>query len=147
MAQNQNKSLSRTKLGVIIGIVGFGLSYFVSQQFFYKSVSFDKTMMEAASELNKTCPVMIDKETRLDNTATAGNVFNYNFTLVNVSKSEISIDTIKKYTEPGLINNVKTNPDLKIFRDNNITLEYNYRDKDGVFVMKISVTPDMYATE
>jgi len=43
------------------------------------------------------------------------------------------------------INNVKTNPDLKIYRDNKVTMAYNYKDKNGIFVLKISVTPGLYA--
>ncbi len=52
--------------------------------------------------------------------------------------------TVKKYIEPGIINNVKTSNDLKVYRDNKTTMIYNYRDKNGVFVLKLSVTPDMY---
>ena len=59
-------------------------------------------------------------------------------------KAEINLDTVKKYFEPGLINNVKTNPDLKTYRDNKTTMIYSYRDKKGEFVVKFSVTPDMY---
>jgi hypothetical protein len=103
-------------------------------------------MMEAASELNKTCPFMVDKDTRLDNAAALpGNIFQYNYTLVNLDKSEVNVDTVKKYVEPGLINNVKTSPGLKVYRDNKVTMAYNYRDKNGVFVLKITVTPDLYA--
>ena len=102
-------------------------------------------MMEAASELNKTCPIMVDKDTQLDNAvAMPDNVFQYNYTLVNLEKSQVNIDTVKKYIEPGLINSVKTNPDLKNYRDNKVTMAYSYKDKNGVFILKISVTPDLY---
>jgi hypothetical protein len=88
---------------------------------------------------------MVDQDTRLDNAvALPGNVFQYNYTLVNLEKSEVNIDTVKKYIEPGIINNVKTSPDLKAYRDNKVTMAYYYKDKNGVFVLKISVTPDMY---
>ena len=88
---------------------------------------------------------MIDQYTRLDNTVAFPNKsFQYNYTLINMDKSEVNLDTVKKYIEPGIINNVKTNPDLKIYRENNTTMIYNYRDKNGVFVLKIAVTPEMY---
>lgn len=145
MEQTGNKSKRKKTIGTIVGMVAFGLSYFAVQQIFFKPVSFDKAMMEAASELNKTCPIMVDQYTRLDNAvALPDNIFQYNYTLVNLDKSEVNLDTVKKYVEPGLINNVKTNPGLKIYRDNKVTMAYYYKDKNSEFVLKISVTPDMY---
>lgn len=132
-------------LGAIFGIVSFVLAYWGVQQIFFKPPSFDKVMMEAASELNKTCPIMVDQYTRLDNAvALPDNVFQYNYTLVDIIQSEVNLDTVRKYIEPGIINNVKTNPDLKIYRDNKTTMVYYYKDKNGVFVFKLAVTPKMY---
>jgi len=129
----------------ILGILFGALAYFAVQHFLFREPSIDKVFMNAASELNKTCPIMIDQETRLDNAVAMPNKsFQYNYTLINLNKSEISIDTVKKYLEPSIINNVRTNPDLKIYRDNKITMIYYYRDKNGEFVHKLSVTPEMY---
>lgn len=146
MKHADDKNNRNKIIGTVVGIVVFGLSYLAVQQLFFKPVSLDKAMMEAASELNKTCPIMVDQDTRLDNAvALPGNIFQYNYTLVNLYKSEVNIDTVKKYFEPGIINNVKTNPDLKVYRDNKVTMAYYYKDKNGEFVLRISVTPDMYA--
>ena len=131
--------------GAIVSIIAFGLSYYAVQQIFLKPPSLDKVMMQAASELNKTCPIMVDQYTRLDNAvALPDNSFQYNYTLVNLTKGEVNLDTVKKYVEPGILNNVKTNPDMKIYRDNKTTMIYYYKDKNGEFVHKFSVTPDMY---
>ncbi len=132
-------------LGMVVGIIAFGLSYWGVQQIFFKPPSFDKVMMNAASELNKTCPIMVDQNTRLDNAvALPDKALQYNYTLVDIEKLDVNPDTIKKYIEPNIINNIKTSPDLKIYRDNKATMIYNYRDKNGVFVLKLSITPDMY---
>lgn len=144
-----NSRLNMKKItGTIVGIIAFALSYFVVKQIFFKPVTFDKAMMKAASDLNKTCPIMIDKDTRLDNAvALPNNKFQYNYTMVNMDKSEldVDIDTLKNYMEPVIINNARTNPSLKTFRENKVTLAYNYRDKNGVFILEIKVTPDLYA--
>lgn len=148
MEQTNNTNKRKQMIGIVVGIITFGLAYVAVQQLFFKPASFDKAMMEAASELNKTCPIMIDQDTRLDNAvALPGHVFQYNCTLVNLSKSEINIDTLRKYVAPGIINNIKTNPSLKAYRDNKVTMTYNYKDKSGVFILDISVTPDMYADQ
>jgi len=45
---------------------------------YFRKPSIDKNLMEIASELNKTCPVMVDSLTRLDNTVALPNkVFQY----------------------------------------------------------------------
>jgi hypothetical protein len=143
---SEPKQDKRKKLiGSLVGVIAFGLAYWGVQQLFFKPPTFDKVMMQAASELNKNCPVMVDEQTRLDNTvALPNNSFQYNYTLINLKKLEVNLDTIKKYVEPGIINNVKTNPDMKIQRDNKTTIIFYYKDMNGEFVHKISVTPDMY---
>jgi len=120
---------------VIIGI----------QQFFFKAPSYDKAMMQAASEINKSCPMMVDKETRLDNAvALPDNVFQYNYTLVNMAKSDLDLVQLEEYMRPNLINTVKTNPDMKVNREHRTTFGYYYKDKNGEFLIKILVTPDLY---
>jgi len=136
----------KTKLiGSIAGAVIFILASWGVRQVFFKQPSIDKVLMEAASEINKTLPIMVDQYTRLDNTiALPDKSLQYNYTLVELTAEEVNVDTIKKYMEPTIINTVRTSPDLKIYRENKVTMIYNYKDKNGVFVYKLSVTPDMY---
>jgi len=142
MEQTENKKMNfKTLAGIVVGIVAMVLV----QQFFFKSPSFDKQMMQMASELNKTCPVMVDAETRLDNTvALPDKIFTYNYTLVNQVKDSINVEELKDYLTPLVTNNIKTNPVMKFYRDNKITLSYYYKDKQGVFLLNIDVTPDKY---
>ena len=142
MEQTENKKMNfKTLAGIVVGIVAMVLV----QQFFFKSPSFDKQMMQMASELNKTCPVMVDAETRLDNTvALPDKIFTYNYTLVNQVKDSLNVEELKNYLTPLVTNNIKTNPVMKFYRDNKITLSYYYKDKQGVFLLNIDVTPDKY---
>ena len=144
----ESKKTSENKkriLPTIVGIIAFGLSYFAVQHFLFKKPSFDKVMVEVASELNKTCPLMVDQNTRLDNTmAMPNNIFVYNYTLVNLEKEKIDINEMKDFIEPNVINNMKTNPDMKLYRENRTTMTYNYKDKNGEFLLKIEVTPEKY---
>ena len=88
---------------------------------------------------------MVDSGTRLDNAISIpGNKLAYNYTLVNLLKADIDIDQLQEQMRPLLVNSVKTHDDLKIFRNNNVTLVYNHKDKDGVFLFKITVTPADY---
>lgn len=130
-------------LKAIIGfIVAFVVVFFATQYFFKPSL--DKQLVEIASEMNRSCPMNVDKYTTLKNVvALPDKTLQYNYSLV-ISKEEIKIDTVKKYFFPSLLLNAKTNPGMKIIRDNKVTLNYHYADKNGIFVTEYLITPDMY---
>ncbi|MUP39139.1 hypothetical protein [Labilibaculum euxinus] len=150
----KTKNRKGIKLGIIFTLVfavAFAIFYSLGQiggeglvELFREKVS-EKVLMVTASELNKTCPVMIDNATRLDNTiALPGNVFQYNYTLIDMSKDSVNIEELKAYLEPTIINFVKTNPDMQILRDNKVQVNYYYKDKSGVYLFTISVKPEQY---
>jgi hypothetical protein len=148
------KKLSKgNKVGIGF-LIGFAIFYAVGQfggeyiASLIRGPLYDKEMMQFASELNKNCPVMIDNATRFDNaTPLPGKVFQYNYTLISMVKDSIDIEQLKKYVRPSIINFVKTTPEMKTIRDNKVTINYSYRDKAGVFLFTISVTPDEYKEE
>jgi hypothetical protein len=46
--------------------------------------------------------------------------------------------------KPAMINNAKSNPDLQLFRDNNVILEYYFRDELGKFMTRVEIVPAEY---
>jgi hypothetical protein len=124
-------------------VVGFIIMFFVTQSFFKPSI--DKQLAEFANEFNKTCPMNIDEFTTLKNVVALPNkTIQYNYILVGITKSEVKLDTVKKYVFPGVLQNAKTNPGMKLFRDNKVTLNYYYADKNGEFVTEYIIKPEMY---
>ena len=100
---------------------------------------------ETAQKINEKCPMTIDKDTRLDNVAILSNkTILYNYTLINSSIEDLNLDSVKDDFSINLTNKVKTNPGLKKFRENNVTMSYYYADKNGRFIFKHTVTPKMY---
>ncbi len=150
--ENTEKQPAKEKTGTgkkiltfIVAVLAFGLTYVAVQQVFFKMPSIDKAMMAMAGEINKTCPLMVDAETRLDNAvALPQNVFQYNYTLVNAEKATADIEGMKEYLEPVIVNVVKTNPQMKFQRDLRMTINYYYKDKEGNYLFLVSVTPDKY---
>lgn len=137
-------TISRVLKPVLGAVLGLVMVYTV-QYFLFKSPSVDKVLMEAASEVNKSCPIMVDADTRLENTvALPGNIFQYNYTLVNWVKDSIDLQSLKEYIEPIIVNNTKTNPQMKSMRDNNVILNYLYKDKEGVYLFEVKVKPSDY---
>lgn len=132
-------------IGTIVGTVAAAIIGLLIQNYFNKPVSFDQAMMQVASELNRSCPIMVDSETRLDNAiALPDNKFQYNYTLINYTIDEIDIQQLRDNIEPGIINNVKTNPDLKTFREHAVSMVYAYKDKNSEHLLKIEVNSDQY---
>ena len=141
MAKSKKKINIPALVGMGIGIIGIALL----QHFFFPKNTYNQEMMQAASEINKSCPFMVDSDTRLDNTmAMPDNVFQYNYTLVNMEKATTDVEQLEEYLRPTIVNTVRTNPDMKINRDHKTTMSYAYKDKNGEFLFKILVTPDLY---
>jgi hypothetical protein len=134
---NSKTKKLQTVIGVIIGVSLFGLL-----QFCITKPSLNKQLTSMANEMNKSCPMMVDKETRLDNAVvTPDDVFQYNYTLINIEKGQVDTDAIKKYIQPVVTNNLKTNPDMKFQRDNKVSLKYYYKDKNGTYLFSLIVKP------
>lgn len=134
-------NLSKTyKTIIIIVAIFFGtIISKVSIEYFYsKSVSIDDKLVLMANELNKKAPIVVDKDTRFDNVnALLDKTVQYNYTLINYLKKDIDINQLKINLRLPILNYIKTNPDLKLFTDNKVTMEYVYKDKVGVFLFKL----------
>lgn len=131
--------------GMITGVAAFFISYYVVQQVFFKPPTIDKQLTKATSEINKNCPIMVDSQTKLDNTISlADNILQYNYTLVNLLKDSINVNELENSIKPNILNTIKTSPDLETFRNNDVTIAYNYKDKNGVHLFKITFKADQY---
>lgn len=133
-------------IGTVVSFIAGVAIYFLVKQFVFTPESFDKIVMQAASEINESCPIMVDKDTRLDNAvALPDNILQYNYTLINWVKDSINVEAFEDYMQTVILNNVKTNPDIQVYRSNGTTMAYNYKDMNGVFITKISITEEQYS--
>lgn len=140
---NKENTKKGKVIGLTVGIITFVLTFYGVQQFFMKDLESELKM--AAVELNKLTPMEIDEYVRLDSASSKGKTnFIYYNTLYSYEKSEVKVDTVTKYVKPGLVENIKNSSELKVYRDNHITMDYIFYDKYGYYVTKISVTPDLY---
>jgi hypothetical protein len=131
--------LSLLGIALLIGLV-----YYLQRHSFSKN-EFREVLEVIRTEVNKTCPKMEDADTRLDSTTVpTDKSFQYHYTLVDLLKDSMDVELFHYSLQPSMVYNIKTNPDLDLFRKNNITLVYNFKDKAGDFVTKIVVGPDKY---
>jgi len=106
------------------------------------SLSYDQVLVQVANETNKSLPMMIDRETRLDATvAGPGKRFTYSYTLVHLTRNDLDLSAFRTTMQPRLVANYKTHVDMKGFRDENVELHYQYKDKDSNFLIDIVVSP------
>ena len=131
-------------IGVAIVIVVLLWTLFQYNFFSEKPVA-DNQMIELVAKYNKNCPLTIQEGIRLDSVSLPKeNVVQYNLTLVKVEKATAEIPIIKENIEASLISTVKANPGIKVFRDHNYTLVYNYNDKKKSHLFEVTITPDKY---
>jgi ribosomal protein L37E len=144
-AKTKRKLTTAQSIGIAVGIaVAISVSI-LTQQFLFKKPAIDKVLVEMASEMNKNLPMMIDANTRLDNVmATFGKTVLYSYTITGLETATMDTLAMKQILEPQILNIVKTNPDMKYFRENDITMRYYYKEESGNYLFSIVITPEQY---
>ncbi|MCL2801090.1 MAG: hypothetical protein FWD28_04960 [Treponema sp.] len=106
----------------------------------FASSIMDRALVEMASQMNETLPMMLDSETRLDTTmAHPGNTFAYYLTLVNHSAEDLDAEEFNELMRPNIVNGLKSNPDMAAFKVMKINILYVYRDKENIEFSRIDI--------
>jgi hypothetical protein len=108
----------------------------------WQSHRFDQKLVEACADLNRKCPMMVDRETRLDSTSIGpARTWHYHYTLVHFKKEQLNLAKLEGVMQPPILKAYRTSPDLVDFRSYGVTLVYEYSDVDGVYLFAITVGP------
>ena len=149
--ETNNSTNLKKYLPFILGAVVFVIGFFATQHFLSSSeahnISTQESLTSAAVEINKNCPMMVEENTRLENVMSLpNNEFQLSHTLVNVSLTDVSdsLESMRANLTSDLINNVQSNPDFDVFKENKTTLVCYYNDRDGSAILEITITPDLY---
>lgn len=136
---------SRKSFPVVVGLsIGVSIALLVNH-FFFNNPSYDEELKRAAKEITKSCPVMVDEQTRLDRVDGPGdNRIMYFYTLVKLNRSEVDAEAMKASLTPVLVEDVVTNAQMAINREHHTTMVYSYSDRNGEFLFSIEVTPEIY---
>jgi hypothetical protein len=133
------------KLMIIGGILLCCIILVSAKVFLFKTSSPDKDVLKFVKEMNKTCPTMVDAETRLDKiSALADNSLQFDYTLIYRYRDSVAIGNLKQYMEPVILNKIKTSPALSRYLSKNLTWIYSYNDRNGDFIFKITYTPEQF---
>lgn len=146
----QDKKTKRKQNILLLTVIGIAVALAVYFQFFLSEnkVEVKAEITELVAKYNKNCPLKIQEGIRLDSVSLPNlpeeKVVQYNLTLLNVEKETAEIAVIKTEIQKSLISTAKANPGLQVFRDNDYTLIYSYKDKKKVFLFDVKILPDQY---
>jgi len=135
---DENLKKKRTTRITIVACIALVVIFSVAQMLIKKSSTNNDVMTQAANEINKKCPIMVDSITRFDNSAAlTNNVFQFNYTITNADKSNYDTIALQSAVRPITLNLLKTDPKYKLYRDNNTTLSFVYHDKNGSYLCNV----------
>jgi len=146
----QDKKTKRKQNILLFGVIGIAVALAVYFQFFLSESRGEvkAEITELVAKYNKNCPLKIQEGIRLDSVSLPNlpeeEAVQYNLTLLNVDKETAEIDVIQAEIEKSLISTAKANPGLQVFRDNDYTLIYSYKDKKKTFLFAVKILPDQY---
>ena len=102
-------------------------------------------MKKVVQEINASTPTIVDEYTRLDSVALTGKTkFEYYYTVKGVDTSIDDFDPIRNTLKSASISNLKGNSDMKAFRENDITMGFNYYNEQAELLFDFIVTPTDY---
>lgn len=117
----------------------------ISSLFTQNNYLSDKDLLKEVQKGNSLCPIEVDEFVRIDSfSMPKSKTFMQYGTAIGVFKEEVNLDTVRKYIEPSLLENVKTNPQLRHARKSKITFIYSFNDMNGEVFYEYIVTPEMY---
>jgi hypothetical protein len=155
-----NQGAIKAIIGFILGIAVCALLQFfvfdtLGQSFSEKMSSYSAEMNSAGNnvllstmvdQVNKSCPITLDAETRIDGAEViASDKIQFNYTLTQKEQHEVDAANLQTRVQPILLENMKSNASFEVLRNQKITVLFNYKDKNGVSLFKIVITPQQYA--
>jgi len=130
-------------LKIFGAILVFVVLFIIVEKVFFKTHSTDKEVLNFVKGMNRTCPAMVDPETRLDKViAFADQNLQFNYTLVNQVRDLLPVEQLKRFMEPVILNEIKNSGTLRKFLNKKLTWIYSYNDKNGDFVFKVEYSPE-----
>jgi hypothetical protein len=140
---NKNKKM-RTTI-IIAVIVGAALIFWGSGESSWADemgkAGDAKVMAAVAKEMNKSLPVMVDRDTELYSVAGFEKMITYNYRFINVSANEFPSEKVLTTFKPQFISSACASPEIRnTFFKSGITMRYTFSDKDKKPITSFDIT-------
>jgi len=138
-----NRTWIKPIIWAVAGLFAASTVWWAASDYFAKpDPSSARHLREIADQINRSIPVMIDKETELMPSAGYDGMLVYNYRLVSYSASQIDhrkfAAGVKQKVAQSACNRPETRDD---FLKNGVTLRYSYFDKNNQHIATVDVTP------
>jgi hypothetical protein len=141
LTPEEKKKRRNASIGAVVGVC---IAMAVSSLFTQKNYLSDKDLLKEVQKGNSICPIIIDEFTRIDSFSMPKSKTFMQHGTASIVKEEANLDTIRKYIETSLLENTRTNPQLKPARNSKVTFIYSFNDMNGAVFYEYIVTPEMY---
>ena len=142
LTPEEKKKRRNASIGAAIGV---SIAMAITSLFTQSNYLSDKDLLKEVQKGNSICPIIVDEFTRIDSfSMPKSKTFMQHGTAIGIVKEEANLDTIRKYIEPSLLENTRTNPQLKPARNSKVTFIYSFNDMNGEVFYEYIVTPEMY---
>ena len=102
----------------------------------------EANLLETASLLNKSLPIMVDNVTKLHRVSPQQHSLTYHYQIVDMNPTEIDSASIYKRMRPQLVSQAFASPEMKPFFQNGVTVVYSYAGSNNITLARIEVTPN-----
>ncbi len=148
------KNIVITVISLVVMLVAIGISgdfgkefgkflsnkYIIEPRKEKRKERLHSALLEVSSKINETLPKMIDKETKLFSTSiTNGNIFQYNYMLINYTREEIDHLALKNNQKDKINNFVCTSDSMKSIVKHGRPISYAYFGKNKNYITKIVI--------
>lgn len=140
----QTQAKRNKLINIVIFAIFFALAYLGVQQFSGGSDAPEDVLPPLAEELNSKTPFMVDEFIRADSASTKGNSFTYYYTITNAQKNDIDEAMVVNTVKPLMIEEIRTNEDMALYKKLKTTIVYSYYDANGELFTNITISPDDY---
>ncbi len=106
------------------------------------AAEFEKALKDSIRDVNSRLPRMLDNDIRWEKVSGGNRRLRYHYTLVNYDAAQVDAALLKKRQAPRELAS-SCSPNMALYIENDVTLSYEYRGRDGREVMTITVTPAM----
>ncbi|AFM02820.1 hypothetical protein Fleli_0339 [Bernardetia litoralis DSM 6794] len=118
----------------------FGIKYFIQKNDDYSTEKEVKqNLNKVANDFKGKFPLKINDSTIIDSAIVREKTIHYYYTLQKVDKDSIDLAQLKNDMQLVINTNAVTNPNLELFRKEQIKMYYSYRDGIGNFLFELNV--------
>lgn len=141
----EKKDKAQNNRIIPIFVLVIGVFALILMKHLFIDSSYDRVLLNKVHEINRSCPVMIDRDTRLDSACVPRHLtLQYDYTMVNALKDSIDIINFHTNLEQSILSSIKQNSELQPYLENKVTIVCHYKDRKGTFITKVSITPEQY---